>query len=110
MHPLLVRTRPVLGNCPECSAGFTERVSTCPVCEEELEWCECCGKQITEDNPLIESESACQACAVYPCSWCGQELPVEDQESMAMEDVGGGLPDEDGFRVCAYCQWEDRNP
>ena len=54
MHPLLSKTRPILGHCVECDAGFTDRVDSCSVCGFDLEWCNSCGMQITEDNERVE--------------------------------------------------------
>lgn len=108
--------QPVEVTCESCGIVLNTdfRPEECPGCAELLEWCQSCGKRITEDNAAVEEEGACQACAVYPCMRCGAERPADgvDEEgfsALAMEEVEEAWLDASN-RVCGRCMWEDRNP
>lgn len=108
MHPLLLKSRPILGHCLECSAGFTERVDWCSVCGADLEWCNSCGKQISDDNERVTSsfEDACQSCTENPCIRCGAPEST-DPETRAFDDSRGIPSDGVVGRICGMCIIDD---
>lgn len=102
--------RELVGTCERCGYLLYEYADECPECAAPLEWCKSCCKQITEENAEVRSEDGCESCAVYPCGWCGKELPTDDEELLSIDAIGGCLAEGDSPRICAKCLWEDRNP